>query len=369
MNRTESLMKPASDLVPSWATGARAQQALTDMGPAEAPTNGALVTSPWTMDSPPSGRPRLLIVDDQVANIQALYQVFARDHQVFMATRGAQALALCQEKKPDVVLLDISMPDMDGYAVCQQLKASEETQDIPVIFVTAHSDEEAETRGLDVGGVDFIVKPINPRIVRARVRTQVTLKHQADMLRGWVFVDGLTGLFNRRYFDHRCALEISRSLREHTAMTVMMMDVDHFKRYNDHYGHQMGDDCLRRVAWALKRSLRRPADVLARYGGEEFVCILPTTDFEGGMLMAQRFNQAVLEQKLLHEASGALHNVTISVGVCTHLAGPEHDVSSLATALMHEADRQLYQAKTQGRNRVCGALLSDLTHPAAAAPQ
>ncbi|MEJ7138495.1 diguanylate cyclase domain-containing protein [Amphibiibacter pelophylacis] len=346
---------PTRGAVPGWNDGATAQQALADLGPPG--SDEPLSTSPWALASQPPARPRLLVVDDQIANIQALYQVFAHDHQVFMATRGAQALALCHEKKPDVVLLDIGMPDMDGYTVCQQLKASEDTQDIPVIFVTAHGDEEAETRGLDVGGVDFIVKPINPRIVRARVRNQVTLKHQADLLRGWVFVDGLTGLFNRRYFDHRCALEISRSLREHSPLTVMMMDVDYFKRYNDHYGHQMGDDCLRRVAWALKRALRRPADVLARYGGEEFVCVLPSTDFEGGMLMAQRFNQAVLEQHLPHAASDVATHVTISVGVCTRQTGPGHDVPALTAALMHGADRQLYKAKTEGRHRVCGQVL------------
>ena len=223
----------------------------------------------------PEVRPRLLMVDDEPLNIQTLYQAFAADHQVFIATNGAQALSLCAAKHPDLVLLDVDMPGMDGYEVCQRLKADVALRDIPVIFVTGHTDEAAETRGLDAGAVDFITKPINPKIVRARVKTHLTLKAQSDLLRQWVYTDGLTGVRNRRYFDERVAEEWGRAQREQRPLSVVLLDIDYFKRYNDHYGHQAGDDCLRRVGATLKASLKRQGDMVARYGGEEFVCLLP----------------------------------------------------------------------------------------------
>jgi len=158
-------------------------------------------------------RPRLLVVDDQRANIQALCQAFQADHKLQMATSGEQALALCRSQPPDLILLDVVMPGMDGFEVCRQLKADDATQDIPVIFVTGLHDEEDETRGLDVGGADFISKPINPRIVRARVKTQLTMKRQSDLLRQWVYIDGLTGVCNRRCFDEHLQREWASAMR------------------------------------------------------------------------------------------------------------------------------------------------------------
>ena len=227
----------------------------------------------------PAGRPRLLVVDDQPINIQVMHQIFASKYQVFMATSGQQALDFCHKTPPDLVLLDVVMPGMDGFEVCQALKGEPSTRDIPVIFVTAHTDAAQETRGLDVGAVDFISKPVNPAVVRARVKTQLTLKFQSDLMRKLVFLDGLTGVFNRRYFDQQLAVEVARSSRAKSPLALIMLDVDFFKRFNDHYGHQAGDDCLREIAATLKESLRRPADLVARYGGEEFVCILPDTVF------------------------------------------------------------------------------------------
>jgi PleD family two-component response regulator len=213
---------------------------------------------PLTLVHEESGEPRpprLLVVDDQPVNIQALYQAFAADHQVLMATNGPQALALCTSKQPDLVLLDVVMPGMDGYEVCRQLQADPATRDIPVIFVTAHNDEVAETRGLEVGAVDFISKPINPKIVRARVKTHLTLKAHSDLLRQWVYLDGLTGVRNRRFFDQQLASEWARSQRNGSALSVVLLDVDFFKRYNDRYGHQAGDDCLRRVAACMRQAV------------------------------------------------------------------------------------------------------------------
>ena len=304
----------------------------------------------------PVRRPRLLVVDDQPVNIQALYQAFAADHQVLMATGGEQALALCASQQPDLVLLDVVMPGVDGHEVCRRLKAELATCDIPVIFVTAHSDEAAETLGLALGAVDFISKPINPAIVRARVRTHLTLKAQSDLLRQWVYIDGLTGVHNRRHFDERLAAEWGRAVRQGTALSVVLLDVDCFKRYNDHYGHLAGDDCLRQLAATLRACVKRPGDLVARYGGEEFVCLLPDVMLAGAMQLAEQLGQQVLAQHIPHTDSAVAPFVTVSLGVCS-MSGHTDDSAS---ALLRGADEQLYLAKSRGRNQSRGAELRAL---------
>jgi diguanylate cyclase (GGDEF)-like protein len=297
--------------------------------------------------------PRLLVVDDQPANIQALYQAFSADHQVLMATGGEQALKLAATKLPDLILLDVVMPGMDGHEVCRRLKAEPATRDIPVIFVTAHSDEAAETQGLALGAVDFISKPVNPAIVRARVKTHLTLKAQADLLRQWVYVDGLTGVRNRRGFDEQLAAEWGRSVREGSALSVVLLDVDFFKRYNDHYGHQAGDACLRAVAACLRQAVKRPADLVARYGGEEFACLLPGTPLDGALAFARQLGAAVEALALEHAQSTVSPVVTVSLGVCA----TDGNQPGTADALLRAADAQLYAAKAAGRNRSCGVAL------------
>ena len=305
------------------------------------------------------GKAKLLVVDDQPINIQVMQQVFGADYQVFMATNGEQALAICQSNPPDLVLLDVVMPGMDGFEVCTQLKANPDTRNTPVIFVTAHSDAAQETHGLSVGAVDFISKPVNPAVVRARVKTHLTLKFQSDLLRNLVFLDGLSGVYNRRYFDQQLGVEFARAARNDTPLSLIMVDVDHFKLYNDRYGHQAGDDCLRQVALALKSGLRRPADLLARYGGEEFACILPETDFEDALAIAQEMERTVRAQKIPHASSPVSGVVSASLGLATRVSAVAGD----AAALVGLADAQLYQAKQTGRGRVCGAWLGIQTHP------
>lgn len=299
------------------------------------------------------GKPKLLVVDDQPINIQVMHQIFGADYQVFMATNGEQALSICQSNPPDLVLLDVVMPGVDGFEVCTQLKNNPATRNIPVIFVTAHSDAAQETHGLSVGAVDFISKPVNPAVVRARVKTHLTLKFQSDLLRNLVFLDGLSGVFNRRYFDQQLAVEWARAARNHTALSLIMVDVDHFKLFNDRYGHQAGDDCLRQIALTLKSSLRRPTDLVARYGGEEFACILPDTGFEDALAITQEMERQVRAQKIPHEFSPFDGVVTASLGLATSIVQP----GSSAAALVGLADAQLYQAKQAGRGRVCAAVL------------
>ncbi|MDG0855678.1 diguanylate cyclase [Roseateles puraquae] len=290
---------------------------------------------------PPGRRPRLLIVDDQPVNIQALHRVFAGDCQVLMATDGARALQVCRERQPDLVLLDVQMPGMDGHELCAELKADPLLRAIPIIFVTAQDRPEDETRALDAGAADFITKPFNPTVVRARVRTQLTLKAQADLLRELAFIDGLTGVHNRRHFDERFIAEARRAQRSRSPLAIVLADVDHFKRYNDALGHLAGDDCLRRVAGALRTCLRRPTDLLARYGGEEFVSLLPDTDLAGAIGVAQLMEDTVRALALPHP--GVQGSVTISLGVSAGLQ---------PTGLVAAADRALYLAKAAGRGRV-----------------
>ncbi|MGQ5521717.1 diguanylate cyclase domain-containing protein [Chitinimonas sp. PSY-7] len=295
----------------------------------------------------PEDRPCLLLVDDQAINIQTMYQIFHNDHEVFMATSGTQALEFCQNKQPDLILLDVIMPDLDGYEVCRQLKQDPLTQDIPVIFVTAQDNPTDEEKGLDAGAVDFISKPVNPKVVRARVRTHLTLKRQSDLLRSLAFVDGLTGVANRRNFDETLASEWRRSLRSGQTLSLIILDIDFFKRYNDHYGHQAGDLCLRAVANALRKCINRSHDLVARYGGEEFVCILPETPLSGAETMAHEMELAVRQLGIAHARSDIADVVTISLGVASapnpRDEGPEKLIST--------ADNLLYAAKQAGRGQ------------------
>lgn len=298
-------------------------------------------------------RPCVLVVDDEPINIQALYQVFAADCQVLMATHGEQALALCRERHPDLVLLDVLMPGMDGLEVCRLLQAETATQDIPVIFVTARSDPDAETRGLEAGAVDFIAKPFNPTIVRARVRTHLTLKLQSDLLRQMVFIDGLTAVHNRRFFDDRLEAEWGRAMRNRSSLSLLMIDVDHFKAFNDRHGHQGGDQRLRVVADVLRRCIRRSSDIIARYGGEEFACILPESDPDAVMLLARMILERVREEtgRLGPEPAS-----TVSIGVACKppdfdiRTGDQHD-------LLRLADAKLYEAKAAGRDTLRGRVM------------
>lgn len=296
-------------------------------------------------------RPRLLVVDDQPINIHTIYQIFHTDHEVFMATSGAQAVEFCRRTPPDLVLLDVVMPEMDGLEVCQRLKAEPSTADIPIIFVTAQNDPTDETRALEAGGVDFIVKPANPAVVRARVKTHLTLKAQGDMLRGLVFVDGLTGVANRRRFDEMLQAEFHRCRRSGQPLALLMIDIDHFKRYNDCYGHQTGDACLQAVAAALKGSLSRSHDLVARYGGEEFACLMPDCTQLDGQIKAEKLREAVQALGIPHADSPTASQVTLSIGV----AAVVPDAHTTPQQLVAIADKALYLAKARGRNRICPA--------------
>lgn len=298
----------------------------------------------------PPAKARLLVVDDQPLNIRVMYEIFGADHEILMATSGAEALEICRRQAPDLVLLDVSMPDLDGLEVCRQLKADPLLQDVPVIFVTAGNTPEEESRGFAAGAVDFITKPVNPAVVRARVRTHLTLKYQSDLLRNLAYVDGLTGIANRRRFEETLTREWRTCHRVREGLAVGMIDVDHFKLFNDRYGHPAGDECLRRVAQALQTTLQRPRDLLARYGGEEFACIIPASEANAVTGLFEHLRESIVALRIPHESSPTLPFVSISLGF--HHAVPNADTAPgdwIATA-----DEWLYEAKLQGRNRVVG---------------
>jgi diguanylate cyclase (GGDEF)-like protein len=297
-------------------------------------------------------RPKLLIADDQPINIRVLYELFRHECDVFMATSGAQAVQIAQTELPDLILLDVVMDDLDGHDVCRLLKSDPLTSDVPVIFITAQDREDDEVKAFGLGAVDFLSKPINPVVTKARVRTHLTLKLQGDLLRANALLDGLTGVANRRKFDEDLLADWRHCAREGAPLALLMVDVDYFKRYNDQYGHQAGDACLKSVAKALVQSLRRPYDKVARYGGEEFACLLPKTDLAGAHLIAQRMLDQVRELGIEHLPSCIDANVTISVGVASMLAS--RDGASTAT-LLKAADDALYEAKRAGRARVACA--------------
>jgi len=294
-------------------------------------------------------RPKILIADDQPTNIRVLYELFRDQCDVFMATNGAQTIQICRAELPDLILLDVVMEDIDGHEVCRRLKADSLTNAIPIMFVTSQNHEADEVIALGLGAVDFITKPINPVIVRARVRTHLTLKLQGDLLRASALLDGLTGVANRRKFDEDVQTDWRQCLRETAPLSLVLIDIDYFKLYNDRYGHQAGDNCLRLVAKALAETLRRPYDKLARYGGEEFACLLPKTELAGASAIAERMQTRVSELRVEHLGSDVDQVVTISLGVASMVPTP----SITPELLLKAADQQLYEAKRTGRARVC----------------
>jgi len=291
---------------------------------------------------------RILVVDDAMENVQILHQALRDEHEVLFALSGEKAIDIALAQQPDLILLDAVMPGMDGYAVCAALEASPRLQDIPVIFVTALSQPEDETRALEAGAVDFISKPFNVAVVRARVRSQLTIKRQADAMRELSLTDGLTGVANRRHFNDRLESEWRRCARANLPLSLIMIDIDHFKLYNDRYGHQAGDLCLQQVSAAMKRCAARPQDLLARYGGEEFILLLPQEGPQGAEVVAQRIQDEVRKLAVRHEASPTAPIVTVSMGLATAMPPLERQD---ANALIRSADANLYQAKQGGRNR------------------
>jgi diguanylate cyclase (GGDEF)-like protein len=302
-------------------------------------------------------RALILIVDDEVTNIEILNAALEDEYEICFATSGEEAIRVALTVFPDLILLDVLMPGIDGYEVCCRLKADPLMADVPIIFTTGLGDQEAEVRGLSLGAIDYITKPISPVIVRARVRNHIELKHMRDELAELAVTDALTGLSNRRRLEQMLKLETTRLARTADWLTVIMLDIDFFKQFNDTYGHPAGDRCIAMVAAALNRAVRRAANLTARYGGEEFACVLPGVEHEEAMVVAHSIRDQVHSLGIPHVRPAAGAYVTVSVGVATANCMP-----GMAPELwIKAADRQLYSAKASGRNNVVGTIFDTKT--------
>lgn len=292
----------------------------------------------------------LLVVDDEKQNRLLLTELFGDTYKVILAKNGEQALARAVERQPDLILLDVLMPGMDGLTVIRELKRMDETRHIPVIFITALDSPTDEEQGLNLGASDYIGKPFHAAVVRARVRNQLQIVHQRRLLEQLAMLDGLTGIHNRRHFDQSYEQEWRRCYRGGHSMGLLVADVDHFKKYNDSLGHAAGDRVLQEIATLLRNCAKRPADLVARYGGEEFVVVLPEADEEDIRVVGERIMDAMKERHIPHPDSVTAPYVTVSVGGVSFIPRIEHPDQRI----FELADAALYQAKQEGRNRkVC----------------
>lgn len=283
----------------------------------------------------------VLIVDDVRINLQTLAHILKEDYTVKVASGGAQALELVvQEPIPDLILLDVGMPDVSGHDVCRILRENSSTVNIPIIFVTGKDSIEEEEYGLSLGAVDYITKPIHPSIVKARVKTHITLKRQHDLLKTMAVRDQLTGLYNRHYLVDIMAGKVSEAKRHEQSLCVIMVDIDHFKDVNDSFGHLEGDKVLQKIAQILQDEARRE-DVVARFGGEEMVIILNNCSLPEASLKAEKLRKKIESS----EPEGIA--ISASFGVVQM-----NEVNNTCEKLFKCADDALYKAKELGRNRV-----------------
>ncbi|HKW37562.1 MAG TPA: diguanylate cyclase [Burkholderiales bacterium] len=305
---------------------------------------------------------KVLIVDDSPTIRVALRGLVERmNHSVVEAENGSQALEIYRQDKPDVVLIDVVMPIMDGYDAAREMRKIRPDEWVPIIFLSSKEADQDLDRAIEAGGDDYLVKPVSFVVLNAKIRalqrlesTRVKLLETSrDLaaanreLESLSRQDSLTGIANRRYFDDYLQTEVKRASRDGQPLSLILADVDYFKAFNDRYGHQAGDDCLRRVANALKSVGRRPADLAARYGGEEFAMVLPATGAEGALDVAKALVRAVEQISILHGRSGIAGTVSLSQGIASVI--PAHDTRP--EGVIELADQALYEAKQQGRNR------------------
>ena len=289
----------------------------------------------------------VLIVDDSSSNIKTLGEIIRSECNIIFARRGKDALALAQKMRPDLILLDVMMPEMDGYEVCARLKQNKFTEMIPVIFVTSLDSEDDEQKGLELGAIDYIIKPFHPSIVQMRIRNHLELVRYRNKLKLLSTTDGLTGIANRRRFDDQVHIEWDRALREREPVSFIFLDIDNFKKYNDYFGHIQGDECLRTIAQTIQQIHKRDTDIIARYGGEEFAIVLPNTDLIGAGACAKRLAEHIETLSLPHPDNDDYTIITVSMGISSVI--PSADITP--EQILCFVDGCMYQAKEAGRNR------------------
>lgn len=314
----------------------------------------------------------ILIVDDRSENLATLESVLASlGVSTVKALSGNDALRAALHNSFVMAIIDVRMPGMDGYELAGLLRAQQETRNLPIIFLTAADyDEELVFKGYETGAVDYLFKPYNPQMLLSKVGIFLELHRQRRLLDEKVvelllvkeeleqanrrllnlsYVDGLTGVPNRRYFDEILQQEWRRAVRDKHSLSLLMIDIDGFKAYNDHYGHLEGDTCLRDIARTLAATVKRPGDVIARYGGEEFVAVLPNTELDGACLVAEEIRVGIARLSIPHDCSvvDGRDCVTVSLGVATAQPAP----TSIPSSLIDAADKALYSAKHAGRDQ------------------
>jgi diguanylate cyclase (GGDEF)-like protein len=317
----------------------------------------------------------ILLVDDDPGTVQLLGQILVGAGDLQFACNGQDAIRMVRKSMPDLILLDAEMPGMSGFQVFDALKA--EIVDVPVIFVTSHSEAGFEVSALEMGAADFISKPFKSSLVLARVNTHLRLKRVTDELRRIATTDSLTGLASRRHFDDSLKREWLRTLRAGEPIALLLIDIDHFKLYNDRYGHPKGDACLRQVAKALIGASMRPGDFVARCGGEEFAILLPQTPRGGAEHIGQRVLDNVAALRMSHDASPTAEHVTVSIGIACYdeasacwsmpsadyRYGSDRNQRGTPNDLVLAADKALYSAKHLGRARARLLDMADVDAP------
>lgn len=291
----------------------------------------------------------VLVIDDDKLNIIALTRILGSDYQVYFESDSESGIRAAKTLKPDLILLDVVMPKMTGFEVIRILKADEETRHIPVIFLTGRRDVQDEEAGFILGAIDYITKPFSAAVVKLRVSNQLKIISQMRTVYNLSVEDTLTGLGNRRHFNNILNKEWQKSARKHTPLGFMIIDIDHFKKYNDTYGHLSGDAVLRGVADAIKANALSATDQIARWGGEEFAIILPETDLPSAKIIAENVRSGV-EAAVFEIEDNIMTSITISIGVHSIIA--ESDPGYTLKKFISDTDSALYKAKNQGRNKV-----------------
>lgn len=292
-------------------------------------------------------KPTILVVDDMTTTLLLLHDLLKDTYEVKIAKSGTKALEILESPNDiDLILLDIEMPDINGYDVCKRIKNNETIKNIPIIFITGRTSQEDEEYGLNLGAIDYITKPFNKAIVKLRIKNYLDLKIKNDMLEKLSMYDGLTNIRNRRFFDETFEKTFNEIKRDKKSLAVLMIDIDFFKPYNDNYGHGQGDETLRKVAKALEKTIKRASDFVARYGGEEFVILLKDINKDGVEAVANNLLNAIRELKITHEFSKIENYVTVSIGASFY--NSSSDITKLE--LLLKADETLYSVKNSGRN-------------------
>jgi diguanylate cyclase (GGDEF)-like protein len=312
----------------------------------------------------------ILIVDDETINLMALTQILSDDYKIYTAINGKIGIEKAKELLPDLILLDIMMPEIDGYQVLAEIKKTEELRNTPVIFISGLTSDEDEEKGLTLDAADYIKKPFRNTVVKIRVKNQIQIVNQLRTIECLSLMDQLTNIPNRRSFDCRMKVLWKQAIRNKTPISLLMMDLDRFKQVNDDYGHQQGDVVLKTVANVLSQFLRRPNDFAARWGGEEFIIILPDTPIDGALEVAENIRKNVedtLIPRVKFKPGDRIADeylceikpdgtelcypglkITISIGVTSLVPGQKNS----SDTFIYNADKALYLAKDAGRNRV-----------------